>query len=675
MGTVRHGTLELEAADFPGTSPLPRFRDFQRDRVVSAPDDFPSEWKELLGYETGGRMLPYRNQDRYDRNRSIRTFPTIILENDFLCAEFVPRLGGRLWSLYAKKEKRELLYRNNIFQPANLAIRNAWFSGGIEWNIGQYGHAFSTCEPVFCSLHECEWSGQFLRIYDYERCHGLLWHIDFHLPDDSPVLVAHVVVENPEDKPTSMYYWTNIAVPETQGTRIFSQSAEVITIDPFASPGTRRIMAGRLPHLSITGNTDVSYPARIGYSDEYFFQNDAQSMPWEAALEDDGSGLFEISIQPLRYRKMFCWGTLNGGRQWQRFLGGDERRYIEIQAGLAPTQLHGLLMPARTQWRWTQMFGLLEVDSSLVHGSYKDARVHVAQTVSSNPGARRLKEYDEHAAALEYLTDGTIISQGSGWGALENERRRQAGLSPFSERVAFPVESMDDDQKPYLMLLRHGCFPPHVPSELPWHFLVSPEWEGLLKTSLVHSEKEISWNVCLHLGVIAYEKGAFHEARSWWTQSVKLMDNAWAWRNLALWEKGQGHDDEALACYEKAWRTPGGQKDQGIAEELFTLLIASGKTEEARIFFKGIPQWMIDVSDVLAVDNGRLCVREGDAQGAETVLRRSFANIREGETPLTDIWFGIQTIKSLSGGKTFEEAYREVVRTVTPPESLDFRML
>ncbi|MCZ7665985.1 MAG: DUF5107 domain-containing protein [Chloroflexi bacterium] len=40
-----------------------------------------------------------------------------------------------------KPSGRELLAKNPVFQPANLALRNAWFSGGIEWNIGAIGHS------------------------------------------------------------------------------------------------------------------------------------------------------------------------------------------------------------------------------------------------------------------------------------------------------------------------------------------------------------------------------------------------------------------------------------------------------------------------------------------------------------------------------------------------------
>ena len=67
-----------------------------------------------------------------------------------------------------KRRKKSLLYNNKSIQVANLAIRDAWFAGGIEWNIGQYGHGFSTSSSVFASIQSDEEGEEFLRIYDYE---------------------------------------------------------------------------------------------------------------------------------------------------------------------------------------------------------------------------------------------------------------------------------------------------------------------------------------------------------------------------------------------------------------------------------------------------------------------------------------------------------------------------
>jgi len=123
-------------------------------------------------------------------------------------------LPGRLLSLFHKPSNRELLNRNPVFQPANLAIRNAWFSGGIEWNVGQYGHTFATCSPVFAAAITGADGEPGLRLYEFERCKTLCWQIDFYLPPGSPWLIAHTRIANPNDVETSIYWWSNTAVDE-----------------------------------------------------------------------------------------------------------------------------------------------------------------------------------------------------------------------------------------------------------------------------------------------------------------------------------------------------------------------------------------------------------------------------------------------------------------------------
>ena len=83
------------------------------------------EEEKLLGANTGYRVLPYRVIDKYDRNKKMITLKTAVLENDKLIATFLPEQGGRLWSLKNKATGKEVLYKNPVFQPANLGIRNA----------------------------------------------------------------------------------------------------------------------------------------------------------------------------------------------------------------------------------------------------------------------------------------------------------------------------------------------------------------------------------------------------------------------------------------------------------------------------------------------------------------------------------------------------------------------
>lgn len=85
-------------------------------------------------YEAYGMLTnsyPYRDYTCYTRECGIHPVKTAVLENEFLRAVFLPEFGGRLWRLTDLKAGRELLYTNDVIRPSNLALRDAWFSGGV----------------------------------------------------------------------------------------------------------------------------------------------------------------------------------------------------------------------------------------------------------------------------------------------------------------------------------------------------------------------------------------------------------------------------------------------------------------------------------------------------------------------------------------------------------------
>ena len=95
-----------------------------------------SEEDEIFeGYGRRKNSFPYNHYLSYTRTLSPKKFKTAVLENQYIKAVFLPELGGTLWELYDKKTGKNLLYTNDVIRYSNLAICNAWFSGGVEWNI------------------------------------------------------------------------------------------------------------------------------------------------------------------------------------------------------------------------------------------------------------------------------------------------------------------------------------------------------------------------------------------------------------------------------------------------------------------------------------------------------------------------------------------------------------
>ena len=705
MTAVYGDTLHLRGSPVGGVNPQPFFRDPKPDLPVARDDGFPGHALASFGRETAFRLLPYTRQDRYDRVLRDMELPSVVMENDFLRAEFVPAFGGRLWSLLDKKEGRDILYRNPVLRPANLAIRDAWFSGGIEWNIGRLGHSVHTCAPVFAGTLGAR-RDTALRLWEFERQTRLFWRVECVLPGDSDVLYVYVRIENPDPEKKPLYWWTNAAVPQTGGTppgkfpgvRVLSASDEVIYI----VPGMGRVKTmggGRLPEIPVLPGADASYPVVSDYSNEYFFQNRGP-YPWESAVYEDGYAYAEASTAPLLYRKMFCWGTGRGGRRWQDFLSLPGEQYLEVQAGLAPTQLHTADIDAGAVVDWVQAFTALRVEPEKAHGGdYRAAAGYVEDALARAIPPASLEQALE-TGRQRAGTDAEILALGSGWGALERQRAA-AGLSPpggiFPEGVppglSFPDESIGDDERPWACLISAGRLPPRPVEAGPGSFAVDAAWESLLLRDCGDSgpdqARRRDWLTPYHLGVIAFERGETEKAEAYWRESAAVKENAWAYRNLALaalrqTAPGNGKADEALAWYKKAFDRKEGRLDSSFAEEYIPLLIEQDRVEEAAAELAAYCNNTAGPGDAvlqgpLLDAAARIASAHNDDAALDGIFSREPARIREGNTTLVDLWAAREIRRLVSAGMDRDAAETRIRKALAagepePPQEIDFRM-
>jgi hypothetical protein len=679
--------LTVESYTLPGAllgdeNPLPFFRDAVTNMPVTALPSLPAGKQAYMGWETGFRVLPYRMQDQYTRKKEMISLRALVLENEFLRAVFLPELGGRLASLVYLPQGRELLHRNPVFQPANLAIRNAWFSGGIEWNIGQYGHTFHTCAPVFAAEIRSPGGDPGLRLYEFERCKRLFWQIDFYLPPGLPFLLAYTRVVNPNEAAVPMYWWTNTAVNEAPGVRVLSPAADAIYID-FTKDGFG-FGSTPLPGLPSLRGADGTYSLNSPFANEFFFQCDAARVPWEAALDADGQGFIEASTARLKYRKLFCWGTHAGGRHWQEFLARPGQAYLEIQAGLAPTQVHGLPMPGRAAWDWTQAFGYLEAPAAQVHGpDWPAAAAAVEQALYRQLPAEKLEGWEAACRANAARIPERMLQAGSGWGALE-----QARMAAQSEQapadlggLPFSTEQLGPEQDIWFTLLRQGAFPARQPGELPGAWMVQAEWARLLEAALSGADRERpqDWLAWLHLGTMRCEAFDRAGAEQAWQASLHAQPSPWAWRGLAVLRVQEHRGEDALACYEKAWDLavrlqvpPAGQR--ALACEYLQLLVDRQLFARGAAVYAQLPPAARD-ADRVQILRAQCALGVGDLAGVQEALHREYAVVREGETVLTDLWFEVQArLEAQSSGRALDADLRREMRLqCTPPAGIDFR--
>ncbi|XAS68265.1 DUF5107 domain-containing protein [Micrococcaceae bacterium Sec5.7] len=445
-GTLSFQTATLEIAELGPLSPLPPVTAWD-SQPFSFGDGVPEELQAAGAFGGVPNIYPYQLQDGYTRQRERRDVAAVVLENSRLRAVFLPELGGRLWELLDKRTGKQLLHSPSTLQFANLALRDAWFAGGIEWNIGTRGHSPTTCSPLHTAVVDTPEGHRVLRMWEFDRLREVVFQVDAWLPEDSAVLFVAVRIRNPNELPVPMYWWSNAAIPESPATRVIAPAEEAFATGYPA--GISRVRPAN------HGGIDATWPARNPHAADYFFDLQPDQRRWIAAADHDGDGLAMLSSRRLRGRKLFAWGEGPGGRRWQEWLSPAGGTYAEIQAGLAQTQFEHLSMPGGAEWSWLEAYGNAGLDPASSHSEdYSAAVAHAQEAVDGLLPEHALDGILEEAVRNADIPPTEYLLPGSGWGALEDARRRHAGRPWINDAgTPFPQDTITEEQRPWLELL------------------------------------------------------------------------------------------------------------------------------------------------------------------------------------------------------------------------------
>ncbi|MGW7264594.1 DUF5107 domain-containing protein [Streptomyces sp. NPDC054842] len=631
--TIRRDVLTLPAAELGPDNPLPPLRTLDETHRVEERDrvGLPRGMARQIGYEPLVSLLPERVRDGYGRTRAPRDIDTIVIENERLRAVVLPGLGGRVASLFHKPSGRELLYRNPVFQPACFALNGAWFSGGIEWNIGATGHTALSCAPVHAARVTAPDGGEMLRLWEWERLRDLPFQVDLWLPRDSDFLYVGVRVRNPHEKPAPTYWWSNIAVPEER--RVLAPAEEAWHF------GYERRLR-RVPVPAYDG-VDRTYPLNSTFPADYFYEVPDGRRRWIAALDDEGHGLVQTSTDVLRGRKLFVWGSGTGGRRWQEWLtepgtGG----YCEIQAGLARTQLEHVRLDAESEVSWLEAYGPLSADAATAHGADWDAAR--AETEDRLEAALPRAEVDAAYRAWLPSADtepGETLAAGSGWGALEVLRAsHKLPGTPFEE------STLGEEQAPWAELLRSGAFPEPRRAGPLGPTLVARHWRDMLETAPARPLTEY------HLGVAQWHAGDQAQAVRSWERGLRLAPSEWPLlRCLAVADQVAGHHERAADRYADAFddlcqeRRDAGEAwtaaTAALGREAIEALLAVRRVADARAVWDRLRD-ATRARGRFRLIEAQLLLAEGDRAGARAVFDEGFevADLREGAEVVSELW-------------------------------------
>jgi len=452
-------------------------------------------------------IYPYTLIDDIDAEIKDKTYHTLVLENRYLRITVITDLGGRVYSAYDKVSEREVFYKNPIVRFAPLAIRGAFFSGGLEFSF-PVAHAPTTCDRVNWDIRENEDGSASASIGGIEHISRLRWMITLTLFPDRCALAQDVCLQNPGTIPGRYHYWTNAALDANDGTEFIYPFQRARSYEyagtaswPFArldliqgdaglagmegvpmwpasrlqAPVNFRWQKNMLAQVSIFGR-DVEW--------DYFgaWQHKADHGYAHVANKRDVSGM-----------KLWSWGNAPVGVVNQTALTDDGSLYAETQCGAMETQLDfDFLQPSDTRaWRewWIplrKIGGLtcasetvgarislspiadsefvrlvvalcpaMPYDRAVVTVTVPD-RVLMEATCSISPEKTWINEVTINAVDIADKPITLVVRDVSGRVILENAQNREPGqIEAFDKREDIHPTTADDF---YLLAVKHENF-------------------------------------------------------------------------------------------------------------------------------------------------------------------------------------------------------------------------
>ena len=591
----------------------------------------------FVGYGSRFNAYPYCQYNGYCRKVSEKDIKTAVLENDFLKAVFLPEYGGRLWELWDKKSGRNLLYTNDVLRFSNLAVRNAWFSGGVEWNIGIIGHHPFTTDKLYTAQTVTDNGMPVLRMYEYERIRQVCYQMDFWLEEDSRFLNCRMRIVNDNSQVVPMYWWSNIAVPEYEDGRVIVPAEEAFTI---ADGAVNKVS------IPVVDGIDVTNYKKIPKSVDYFFDIPDSSPKYVANVDSQGWGLLQMSTSRLRSRKLFSWGNNRASKHWQEFLTDHAGRYLEIQAGLGKTQYGCIPMAPHTAWEWLERYGAVQLSAEERQQNHKERSKILTDRIVKAGIPEEMETLLKQTRSMA-KKPAELTGTGSGYGALKKDRQNSVHLE-------FRVQT--DSLKRWTAFLETGVLHEPAPLEKPDEFLIQgnavfqnpteknkPDTDQELWAKLASERNQNNWYAHYHLGLGWFDAGNYEEAQKEFEKSCDLRENPWAFHGQSCAALLSGDNQTAGRTILLGMNMVREQRSYRIAyfKEGFRILNRSHNFEEICRFYETLEP-SVQLEGRLRLYYISALHSLGQEEKAWELLEENgglqLDDIREGEVSVADLW-------------------------------------
>ncbi|MDD5707678.1 MAG: DUF5107 domain-containing protein, partial [Kiritimatiellae bacterium] len=491
--------------------------------------------------------FPYPRWTMSDGKIRWQTCKLVTLENARWRVAVCPDFACRVMSLFDKHLGVELLWQSPVLRQAWLGLAGAWTIGGIEFNAFRFGHQVhgQHCLRVERVRTAAGWDAIVFGAVD--ELFGCSWQVT--LAPLSDCVAMRVRMTNHSNRPQPGYWWTNIAVPMHNRSRVFYHPGPML-YHGFA-PG---FVDRKWPFLN---DQDWSYwPRQTGLISAYLYRNGSDYFGYGDALR--GYAMAHHADRRIcKGRKLWSLGAqYENHLWWQRLAEHNVSSYAEMQCGRCPTQVEADLLDPGQVVEWTESFTAFpwncrgEYPRVFAEYEARGAAAMAANAKAVNrpefwePRRRRpLVEADPRAAISEKVVLGgaTVRSEeiervvrdgwvgGADWIALLEKRERK-GRNSASARLTLAAAQLDasrvDRARDLLTALcsRRGETGAQAGRLLAQIASANRQWreaERLLREALVKTPGNGDIRVACHQALIV--QGKYKAAAELWRQAPQAV--------------------------------------------------------------------------------------------------------------------------------------------------------
>lgn len=310
--------------------------------AAGSPSDLrPRLWRNLYSV-----AFPYPRYLRAQAELRERDFDVVHLENGRFTLKLVPGLGGRVLGLFDRALDTELLWQPPALRNAAVGLAGAWFVGGLEFNAFRYGHLAYGMSCLLTEEVELAGGWKGLRISAADEMFNASWSATLVVLPDQVAL--RLRMENHSDKLVPGYWWTNIAVPANNRTKLFFRDGLALHHGVMRNeliPETWPRLHGR-DWSEWTEHHECISAYLAEHGSDYFGHCDRGT----------GVGLAHRADRRVcRGRKLWSVGAQYSNAVWMsRMSEPNIGSYVELQSGRLPTQIEADQLAPGQVLEWTE---------------------------------------------------------------------------------------------------------------------------------------------------------------------------------------------------------------------------------------------------------------------------------------------------------------------------------